>query len=640
MEKILELDKLNEVYFRVRNLTKSSALELKEFLSCFVENYWFHPKYRAKTWDGRISFYDWKTQTIPIGLFPQFVKFCKTFGYQYNLNFGRDEIINEILDEEFEQFYEAIFHGEEIRPRDYQDECIKKAIRMKRGVIESPTGCHSKGTEILMYDGSLKKVEDIVTSDILMGPNNEPKNVLRTIFGKEKMYKITPKKGESFIVNENHILHLKMTNGYYINKFGEYVNISIKDYLQKNQTFKHESKLVSNSKSIIFKNNYINSTKLSPYFIGLYLGDGSVHSCAITTMDKFRKLGLNFGMSSKFKRTNCESKFIPDCIKKGSIKDRLEVLAGLIDSDGCLTNGTYYEMTLKSKRLIEDISFIARSVGLFVSKIRERVINGVTYFRCNILGDIQKIPVRIERKKKFKKRNLNKSVFVQGFDIEELPEDNFYGFQLDGDNLYMTNDFIIHHNSGKSLVIYSILRFLLGTCEGKLLLIVPNVSLVNQFYSDCKEYGWKHAESYCSLIFSKSKQVNEDCPIVISTWQSLIKRSQSFLEQFQGVLVDECLHPSTMITMSDGSKKRIDEIKVGEKILSYNLDKKILENDEVIKVYENLQKSSQEEMYELEFDNGVKIQVTGNHKFLTKNRGYIRADEINEKDDVIFEENI
>jgi len=148
MENIIELDKVNEVYFQIRNIDRSTALELREHFSCFVDNYFFHPKYRAKLWDGRISFYDWNNQTIPIGLFPQFVKFCKKFGYEYHTTFNRDEIINEISDEEFDNFYENIFKDSSFEPREFQDDAIKKALRMKRGVIESPT---ASGKSLILY---------------------------------------------------------------------------------------------------------------------------------------------------------------------------------------------------------------------------------------------------------------------------------------------------------------------------------------------------------------------------------------------------------------------------------------------------------------------------------------------------------
>ena len=59
-----------------------------------------------------------------------------------------------------------------------------------------------------MFDGTTKNVEDVRVSDLLMGPDSFPREVLRLVRDKGKMYKITPVSGESFIVNEDHVMHL------------------------------------------------------------------------------------------------------------------------------------------------------------------------------------------------------------------------------------------------------------------------------------------------------------------------------------------------------------------------------------------------------------------------------------------------
>ncbi len=93
----------------------------------------------------------------------------------------------------------------ELRP--YQKEASDKAVEFflsdtKENVIEVlSTGCHARGYEILMYDGSFKKVEDIVVGDLIMGDNATPRKVLRLERGKDEMYKITPLNGEPFVVN-------------------------------------------------------------------------------------------------------------------------------------------------------------------------------------------------------------------------------------------------------------------------------------------------------------------------------------------------------------------------------------------------------------------------------------------------------
>jgi replicative DNA helicase len=56
--------------------------------------------------------------------------------------------------------------------------------------------CHSKGTEILTYSGEIKKVEDIVVGDLLMGPDSKPRKVLTVHTGREEMFDVIPNKGD------------------------------------------------------------------------------------------------------------------------------------------------------------------------------------------------------------------------------------------------------------------------------------------------------------------------------------------------------------------------------------------------------------------------------------------------------------
>jgi hypothetical protein len=70
--------------------------------------------------------------------------------------------------------------------------------------------------------------------------------------------------------------------------------------------------------------------------------------------------------------------------------------------------------------------------------------------------------------------------------------------------------------SGKSLMIYSIVRYFVEK-DHNILLIVPTTSLVEQMYKDFDDYGW-NAEEYCHKIYSgKEKYTNKN--LVITTWQ-------------------------------------------------------------------------------------------------------------------------
>ena len=183
--------------------------------------------------------------------------------------------------------------------------------------------------------------------------------------------------------------------------------------------------------------------------------------------------------------------------------------------------------------------------------------------------------------------------------------------------------------SGKSYCIANISKNLLDMgLINKQLIVVPTLSLIKQFYNDLIEYGID--ESWLGVVNKDKKEF--DNKIVISTWQSLKVRKEEY-QQFQSIIVDECLVGETLI-LTDNGERKIKDIQVGDKVYSYNLNKKKFEIDDVVGVFENLQKSNDEKMYKLTFDNDKNIEITGNHKILT-NDGYIRADEINEEHDII-----
>lgn len=91
--------------------------------------------------------------------------------------------------------------------------------------------------------------------------------------------------------------------------------------------------------------------------------------------------------------------------------------------------------------------------------------------------------------------------------------------------------------SGKSLIIYLIVRQLLDYQKLKGLIIVPTTSLVEQLYSDFADYGFS-SNNYVHRIY-QGKEKQTDLPITISTWQSLYKLPKEYFQQFDYVIGDE-----------------------------------------------------------------------------------------------------
>jgi superfamily II DNA or RNA helicase len=90
--------------------------------------------------------------------------------------------------------------------------------------------------------------------------------------------------------------------------------------------------------------------------------------------------------------------------------------------------------------------------------------------------------------------------------------------------------------SGKSLMIYSIVRYYVDKGQ-KILLVVPTTSLVEQMYKDFRDYGWD-VESYCHRIYSGKEKTNQ-YSVTITTWQSVYKLERSFFEDYNVIIGDE-----------------------------------------------------------------------------------------------------
>ena len=389
---------------------------------------------------------------------------------------------------------------------------IRTVVDQASGItfFTGPTGCHAKGTKILMADGTVTKVEDIRVGEQVMGPDSRPRTVLCLHRGEGRMVRIVPNKGEPFVVNDDHILALRRTSdGSSLD--GRILCLPVGEYETKSRTFKHLHKLWRSICDFPEKN-----LPISPYLLGVYLGDGcssrtnnrtpvitnpTLEILASVEEELHKTPGMTISISRKgeptqsyrLKRIEGESenefvqrlktlglfglksgeKFIPFEYKTASVNQRLDLLAGLLDTDGHLSGGVYDYIT-KSERLAEDVVFLARSLGFAAYSHscnkscpgRSGTFTGI-YFRVSLSGNMTKIPNRLSLKHCSNPRRQKKSVLVTGFRIEEAGYGSYYGFELDGDHLYLTADFMVHHNSGKNTSLHAIFRRILEKHPGK-----------------------------------------------------------------------------------------------------------------------------------------------------------------------------
>ena len=393
--------------------------------------------------------------------------------------------------------------------------------------------CILRGTKVLMYDGTIKNVEDIRVGDQVMGDDSTPRNVLETHSGTDTMYKVSNRKGETYTVNSHHILSLIYTgkknirdrrerqsyqviwfdkNKYKLNyktfsyknkskddvytKTKEFldnlvdnrkVDIPILDYLKLSK--KYRDNLLGYQVSALTFPEQTTSLPIDPYMIGYWLGDGTMREAVITCQDStvlhyfaqnLPQIGcyLNYRKSNKFhygingiKQPGCKNmtnyflntirdlcltkeKHIPHIYKCNTREARLRLLAGFIDADGHLGNRNEFEIKIKHERLIDDIIYLARSLGFSAYKHVKNTSwtnNGIKKygkaFRININGvGIHEIPTLIKRKQAQPRKECVDTLTSQ-IKIEEIGKGEYFGIELDDNNRYVLGNFIVTHNS-------------------------------------------------------------------------------------------------------------------------------------------------------------------------------------------------
>ena len=223
---------------------------------------------------------------------------------------------------------------------------------------------------------------------------------------------------------------------------------------------------------------------------------------------------------------------------------------------------------------------------------------------------------------------------IRVLEVNSASYEDCYDIAIPSPHLYYDANGVIHHNTITTATLAKL-------CEpyGRTVTIVPNKSLVEQTEEDFINVGLD-----VGVYYGDRKDLNKTH--TICTWQSLnildkknknheqdILSLAEFLNGVQTVMVDECFDGDTLITTPTG-KKCIRDLKPGDKVINLCETTKQYKEDTVVKLHKNLANSSTEKMLELDFDTGIKIRVTANHKFLT-NKGWVRADELTEELEII-----
>lgn len=289
--------------------------------------------------------------------------------------------------------------------------------------------CEAVGTPVRMYDGTIKKVEDVVVGDLLMGIDSKPRRVVATRRGHDSMmYRIDQSRGDSYIVNSRHICTLieKDRNGSIATASKRIVDIDIPTLLSKTP-----NRVKERYRGFKVAVQYpARPVEIEPY---------------------------SFGYNA---RSNSR---IPEQYLVNSEEVRLQVLAGLIDSDGNYWQGGYhfsntnYQLVCDVKNLADSLGFCTRMGG--GTRYCKALGRDYSSWCVTISGELDRIPVKIARKKvqtDWSAKTSHKDwgtidgvhpTVVSSLKITSVGEGDYISITTDGDRRFVLGDGTVTHNS-------------------------------------------------------------------------------------------------------------------------------------------------------------------------------------------------
>lgn len=141
-QEIVRVEVKNAVHMRV-TADPSTLQEISDYFSFKPEGVDFHPKVRARVWDGIIRLFQPMKPYLYVGLFEKLREFCDVRDYKL----VHDDIVDETVDPDYGYEIAKLVNCK-FTPRDYQNEYIVNAIRKRRSLSVSPT---SSGKSLIIY---------------------------------------------------------------------------------------------------------------------------------------------------------------------------------------------------------------------------------------------------------------------------------------------------------------------------------------------------------------------------------------------------------------------------------------------------------------------------------------------------------
>ena len=449
-----------------------------------------------------------------------------------------------------------------------------------------------------------RRMGDLKVGDIISNPNGSPQKIIQIHpHGEQEIYRLIFEDGASTEVGLEHLWltritssrKTKITDNDYLNDedFGDGNIMDTKAIIEwidkKNQSdddkvIKKQHLCIPLCNPIKFTKSYkYDMRKIHPYILGVLIGDGSITEGSVSTNtvgytgidqeidEKIINLGYNVRANGKAKTiyyegikdelirigihgTSSLTKFIPEPYKYSTIEQRIELMQGLMDTDGYVDDRGHMSYTTISKQLAIDVQWVVRSLGgkaTIKKDIAGYKDSDGTFIRCNdaytvyFNTKINPDLVHLPRKKARCKYEFNNGVSelqrrIVGYEYVGRKEAQCITVSHPN-GLYITDDFIVTHNSALALFIAVLVAIRYPNI--RIVCIRKTYPELEQVFIDKLKLKYPEvAFKYKYLTQSKTARFSNGSRIVFKACETRADAEKIQGDEYQLMIIDEALN--------------------------------------------------------------------------------------------------
>lgn len=386
---------------------------------------------------------------------------------------------------------------------DYQLEIIDKFNKNRNTIVltgRQQGKALSVDTPIITPSG-FRKLDDLVVGDYIYGRDGTPTKIsfITETMNERPCYEIEFAHGETITADAEHLWNIVKTGRSDRKSGTEEITVTTTEMIElfESQNKNKQSLHIRMHDALMFDKVDV---EIDPYLMGLWLGDGHSSAGRVTCIDEDYKhyktrlssRGITIGdwkvdsrtthtgyfgidkLQTKLKLDNVYgNKHIPHNYLFNDVETRIELLRGLMDSDGFVNENGWCNFYQSDESFIDSVRFLLSSLGIKSTKRMKKTTHKDSFILAFSTKkfDVVSLPRKLERQHTLKDHPKNSRIYIKS--IKKIDSVPVKCLQVDNDDhmFLCGNTLIPTHNTTTAVCL--ILHFVLFN-EHKLCALLSN----------------------------------------------------------------------------------------------------------------------------------------------------------------------